>query len=268
VSSREPRHHRPEPGRAIEVPGLPAGTERLQRTLARAGYGSRRSAEDLIERGRVRIEGRIAQLGDKVDPRVDQITVDGVPIPAHPDLRYFAFHKPTGVTTTIRDPHAQRSLAGFLPPGPRVFPVGRLDRESEGLLLLTNDGTLAERLQHPRFGVEKEYLVEVEGVLPGRVARALTRGIDLEDGIAKALRVGPVQRGRDRSAVAIVMGEGRKREVRRMFDAIGFTVRRLIRVRTGPVRLGSLAPGKVRPLSSREVAELYSVAGISQAAPR
>jgi 23S rRNA pseudouridine2605 synthase len=239
--------------------------ERLQRTLARAGYGSRRGVEALITEGRVRVGGKLAVLGDRVDPHTEQVTVDGVPIPAHPDLRYFAFNKPPGVTTTIRDPHARQTLAAFLPQGPRVFPVGRLDRDSEGLLLLTNDGTLADHLQHPRFGVEKEYLVEVEGVLPGSAAKAFTRGIALEDGVAKALRVGPVQRAKGRSGLTLVMGEGRKREVRRMFDAVGFSVRRLVRVRVGPVRLGTLGPGKLRPLTSREIAELYHAAGLKEA---
>lgn len=239
--------------------------ERLQLTLARVGYGSRRSVEDLIRQGRVRIGGRVAVLGDRVDPASDRITVDGALIPANPELRYFAFNKPRGVTTTLRDPHAERPLTEFLPPGPRVFPVGRLDRDSEGLLLLMNDGELGRRLQHARFGVEKEYLVEVEGALTPAALRRLTQGVELEDGMARALKVHGLSRTGGRSSVFVVLGEGRKRQVRRMLDAVGFPVRRLVRVRIGPIRLARLAPGQVRPLETREVAELYTVTGLDRA---
>jgi 23S rRNA pseudouridine2605 synthase len=190
--------------------------------------------------------------------------VDGVPIPVDPDLRYLALNKPAGVTTTLRDPHAARSLAGFLPAGPRVFPVGRLDRDSEGLLLLTNDGDLAFRLQHPRYGVEKEYLVEVPGAVSRTHERALGVGIELEDGLARPLRVGPVHRTRTRTAITIVMSEGRKREIRRMLGALGYPVSRLLRVRVGPVRLGKLAPGNLRPLTRREVGDLYRATGLTK----
>ena len=239
--------------------------ERLQKTLARVGFGSRRSVEDLIRQGRVRIDGRIAVLGDRVDPASDRITVDGALIPANPELRYFAFNKPRGVTTTLRDPHAERPITEFLPPGPRVFPVGRLDRDSEGLLLLMNDGELGSRLQHARFGVEKEYLVEVEGTLTEAAMRALTAGIDLEDGVARALRVHGLSRAGRRSSVFIVLAEGRKRQVRRMLGAIGFPVTRLVRVRIGPIKVAGLPPGELRPLAAREVAGLYSVTGLNEA---
>jgi pseudouridine synthase len=226
---------------------------------------SRRGAEELIVAGRVRVNDRVAELGDRVDPTRDHITVDGVPIPADPELRYFALHKPAGVTTTLRDPHAERSLAGFLPEGPRVVPVGRLDRDSEGLLLLTNDGELAHRLQHPRFGVEKEYLAEVEGDLTKTAAGRLTRGVELEDGVARAVRTGPVHRARGRSSLTVVMAEGRKREVRRMLDAVGYPVTRLVRVRFGPVRLDRLPAGELRPLSPEEVSALYETTGLPRA---
>ena len=137
--------------------------ERLQRALARAGFGSRRACEDLIRAGRVTVNGRIATLGDRTDPERDRIAVDGGRVSADPALRYVVLHKPIGVTTTMRDPHAASDLRRLLPPGPRVFPVGRLDRDTEGLLILTNDGELANRLAHPRHRVEKEYLAEVEG---------------------------------------------------------------------------------------------------------
>ncbi|HEX2267650.1 MAG TPA: pseudouridine synthase [Actinomycetota bacterium] len=239
--------------------------ERLQKTLARVGYGSRRSVEELIRQGRVRIDGRIAVLGDRVDPASDRITVDGALIPANPELRYFAFNKPRGVTTTLRDPHAERPLTEFMPPGPRVFPVGRLDRDSEGLLLLMNDGELGRRLQHARFGVEKEYLVEVDGALTSPALRQLTDGVQLDDGPAKALRVHGLSRARGRSSVFVVLGEGRKRQVRRMLVAVGFPVRRLVRVRIGPVKLARLAPGELRPLEPGEVSELYRITGLSRA---
>ncbi len=239
--------------------------ERLQRTLARVGYGSRRSVEDLIRQGRVRIDGRVAVLGDRADPASDRITVDGVLIPTNPGLRHFAFNKPRGVTTTLRDPHAKRSLSEFLPSGPRVFPVGRLDRDSEGLLLLMNDGELGRRLQHARFGVEKEYLVEVDGALTQSALRALTEGVELDDGLAKALRVHGLSRARGRSSMSVVLAEGRNRQVRRMLSAVGFPVRRLVRVRIGPIRLARLPPGEVRALDPREVADLYRITGLDSA---
>jgi 23S rRNA pseudouridine2605 synthase len=210
----------------------------------------------------------VAVLGDRADPVRDRVSVDGVPVATHPGLRFYALNKPGGVTTTLRDIHAERSLASFLPPGPRVFPVGRLDRESEGLLILTNDGGLAHRLQHPRYGVEKEYLVEVEGSLSRRAVSALGAGVPLEDGVATPARIGKVERTHDRSSIRLVMAEGRKRVVRRMMEAVGFPVERLVRVRVGPVRLGDLRPGKVRHLLPDEVAALYRQTGLDRARPK
>ncbi|HEX8099712.1 MAG TPA: pseudouridine synthase [Actinomycetota bacterium] len=247
------------------MPETEPNLERVQKTLARAGFGSRRSVEDLIREGRVRIGGRVAVLGDRVDSTRDRITVDGAPIPADPELRYFAFNKPRGVTTTMRDAHAARTLAEFLPPGPRVFPVGRLDRDSEGLLFLMNDGELGRRLQHARFGVEKEYLVEVEGVVPRATLRQLTDGVRLEDGIARAVRAHGLSTAGRRSSLFIVLHEGRKRQIRRMLAELGFPVRRLVRVRVGSVKLGQLAPGTVRALEGPEVSELYAATGLSDA---
>ncbi len=236
--------------------------ERLQRTLARAGLSSRRGSEELIKAGRVEINGRRASLGDKVDPEQDEVRVDGRRVSVDPGLRYVALHKPKGVTTTMRDRHAERDLRDFLPEGPRVFPVGRLDRDTEGLLLLTNDGDLAHRLAHPRHGVEKEYLAEVEGSpTPARIGR-LRRGVELDDGIAKAVDARSVGRAGGRFAVRVVMTEGRKREVRRMLEAVGLPVRRLIRTRVGPVRLGRMKAGELRDLSHDEVRDLYRTAGL------
>lgn len=236
--------------------------ERLQRALARAGCGSRRACEDLIRSGRVTVNGRVATLGDRVDPERDAVAVGGHRVSTDPGLRYLAFHKPAGVTTTMRDPHAAADLRRFLPDEPRVFPVGRLDRETEGLLLLTNDGELANRLAHPRHGVEKEYLAEVEGSPTERHAARLRRGVELEDGPAAAISARAVARTGGRGAVRLVMGQGRKREVRRMLAAVGLPVRRLIRVRIGPLRLGRLRAGEVRELEPEEVRALYRAAGL------
>jgi 23S rRNA pseudouridine2605 synthase len=236
--------------------------ERLQRALARAGIASRRASEDLIRSGRVTVNGRVATIGDRIDPSADVVAVDGGRVALDPALRYYAFHKPAGVTTTMRDAHAAADLRAYLPEGPRVFAVGRLDRDTEGLLLLTNDGDLANRLLHPRHGVEREYLAEVDGIPGGRQIARLRRGVDLEDGPAKAVSAATVMRAGGRGAVRLAVTEGRKREVRRMLAAVGLPVSRLVRLRFGPVRLGRLAPGAVRELSSEEVRALYRAAGL------
>jgi 23S rRNA pseudouridine2605 synthase len=234
--------------------------ERLQRLLARAGYGSRRSCEELIVEGRVILNGIVATLGDRADPVEDEVRVDGLEVNLDPNVKYFAFHKPAGVVTTMRDPQGRTDIRGFLPEeGPRVFPVGRLDRETEGLLLLTNDGDLANALTHPRFGVEKEYLAEVEGVPTPKHAAQLRRGVELEDGQARAKSARVAGRSGDRGAVRLVMTEGRKREVRRLLAAVGLPVTRLVRVRVGAVRLGRLPPGERRELTHDEVIALRQV---------
>lgn len=231
--------------------------ERLQRVLARAGYGSRRAVEQLIVEGRVTVNGNVALLGDRADPLGDEVRVDGLVVNLDPNVRYHALHKPRGVVTTMRDPQGRIDIRGFLPSdGPRVFPVGRLDRDSEGLLLLTNDGDLANALTHPRHGVEKEYLAEVEGVPTARTVARLKRGVELEDGPARAKEAHVAARAGDRGAVRVVMTEGRKREVRRLLAAVGLPVTRLVRVRVGPVRLGGLAPGELRDLTHDEVVAL------------
>ena len=242
--------------------------ERLQRSLARAGFGSRRACEEVIAAGRVQINGTVATLGDRLDPAVDEVRVDGSKVNVDPELRTFALHKPRGVTTTMRDPHAERDLTGFLPKGVHVFPVGRLDRDTEGLLLLTNDGSLAHRLTHPRYAIEKEYLAEVGKPPSNRQLSRLRRGVELDDGTAKAVDArsagGAGGRGgaAGRGGVRLVMVEGRKREVRRMLDAVELPVRRLVRVRVGPIRLGKLGPGEVRELEPEDVRALYRAAGL------
>ena len=162
----------------------------------------------------------------------------------------------------MRDAHAERDLRGFLPKGPRVFPVGRLDRDTEGLLLLTNDGDLAHRLAHPRHGVEKEYLAEVDGTPSSRQLGRLRRGVELEDGTARAVQARSAGANRRARRRPLVLAEGRKREVRRMLEAVGLPVRRLVRTRVGPVRLGRLRPGELRELAPEEVRALYRVAGL------
>lgn len=228
------------------------GPERIQKVLARVGVGSRRAVEDLIVDGRVRVNDVIAVLGDRVDAEVDRITVDDVPIGIRPDLVHYLLNKPTGVVTTADDPQGRPTVLGLVPASPRVHPVGRLDLDTEGLLLLTNDGDLTHRLTHPSFGVDKEYLVWVTG-RPGRaVLRALREGVELEDGRTAPARVTAVEP----EVLRIVIHEGRNRQVRRMCAAVGHPVRRLVRVRIGPLADRSLAPGTWRPLENAEVRAL------------
>jgi 23S rRNA pseudouridine2605 synthase len=236
--------------------------ERLQRALARAGFGSRRSCEDLIAAGRVTVNGTVATLGDKVDATSDDVRLDGTSINLNPSVRYYALHKPAGVVTTMRDPQGRPDLRSLLPKDEdaRVFPIGRLDLDSEGLLLLTNDGALAERLTHPRYAIEKEYLAQVRGAPTPKHLGAIRRGVDLEDGPAKATSARIVDARGDRGQLALVMTEGRKREVRRLLAEVGLPVTRLLRVRIGPVTLGRLKPGAIRELTTDEVLALTRAA--------
>ena len=230
--------------------------ERLQKVLARLGYGSRRACEELIVAGRVAVNGEAAELGRRVDVDNDRLTVDGAPVPSMPGLVHYLLNKPAGVVTTADDPEGRRTVLQLVPAEPRVFPVGRLDADTEGLLILTNDGELAQLLAHPSFGVEKEYLAEVAGV-PGPAAlRMLRHGVELDDGVTAPARVGMPSPG----VLRIVVHEGRNRQVRRMLEAVGHPVRRLVRTRIGPVADGGLAPGRWRALSAREVRALASAA--------
>jgi 23S rRNA pseudouridine2605 synthase len=234
--------------------------ERVQRALARAGFGSRRACEQLIVDARVTVNGTVATLGDRVDPEVDAVAVDGVTVNLDPNVRYYALHKPPGVVTTMHDPQGRPDIRGFLPEeGPRVFPVGRLDRDSEGLLLLTNDGELGNRLLHPRYAVEKEYLAEVDGAPSDRQVARIRRGVELEDGLAKPTAVRIVAASGPRGALRLTMTEGRKREVRRLLAEVGLPVIRLVRLRIGPVKLGSLPPGELRELTPEEIRSLAQV---------
>jgi 23S rRNA pseudouridine2605 synthase len=229
----------------------------LQKVLAKAGFGSRRACEELIEEGRVEVNGVVATLGRRVDPEQDRVTVDGVTIPVRPGLVYYLLNKPAGVVTTAHDPEGRPTVVDLVPGEPRVFPVGRLDRDTEGLLLLTNDGDLAHGLTHPSRGVPKTYLVEVAGV-PGKAAlRRLREGVDLEDGRTAPARARLTQTAPTGAALEIVIHEGRNRQVRRMCEAVGHPVRRLVRTRFGPMRDHRLAPGQWRPLTPAEIRSLY-----------
>lgn len=233
----------------------PSG-ERLQKVLARAGVASRRASEALIAAGRVEVNGEVAVLGRRVDAASDRVSVDGVPLPVAPGLVYYLLNKPPGVVSTAADPEGRPVVVDLVPPSPRVFPVGRLDAATEGLLILSNDGDFAFHLTHPRFGVEKEYLAEVEGTPTPRALRRLREGVALEDGPtapARAALVAP-------HGLRIVIHEGRNRQVRRMCEAVGHPVRRLIRTRIGPVADRGLAPGRYRPLTPPEVRALLQAA--------
>ncbi len=241
-------------------PSLPPTPEhegdRLQKVLARAGLASRRASEELIAEGRVRVNGEVAELGRRIDAEHDLVTVDGVPVPVAPGLVHYLLNKPAGVVTTASDPQGRPVVVALVPDEPRVFPVGRLDADTEGLLLLTNDGGFAHRLTHPSFGVDKEYLAEVEGE-PGRAAlRTLREGVDLEDGRTAPARVTSVSPG----VLRLVISEGRNRQVRRMCAAVGHPVRRLVRTRIGPLADRRLPPGEWRPLTPGEVRALEAEA--------
>jgi len=226
--------------------------------LARAGFGSRRSCEELIEAGRVTVDGEVATLGRRIDAARARVEVDGVLVPVAPDLVYYLVNKPAGVITTADDPYGRPTVMTLVPAQPRVFPVGRLDRDTEGLLLLTNDGALAQLLTHPSHGVPKEYVAEVAGGTPTPGAlRALRQGVALEDGPTAPAEVGVLGEG----LLRLVIHEGRNRQVRRMCEAVGHPVRRLVRTRIGPLRDNRLAPGQWRPLSPEEVRALAVAAG-------
>ncbi len=226
--------------------------ERLQKVLARAGIGSRRVCEDLIEDERVTVNGEIAVLGARVDVEHDVVRVDGTPIGVRPGSVYYLLNKPAGVVTTADDPQGRPTVIELVPSEPRVHPVGRLDLETEGLLLLTNDGQLTHRLTHPSFGVEKEYVAEVDGE-PGRGAlRTLREGVELEDGRTAPAKVSAPAPG----VLRLTIHEGRNRQVRRMCAAVGHPVRRLVRTRIGPLRDTKLKPGEWRELLRDEVREL------------
>lgn len=226
--------------------------ERLQKVMARAGLGSRRVVEEMIEDERITVNGEIAQLGVRVDPATDRIEVDGLPAPLRGDTVYYLLNKAEGVVSTARDPQGRPTVVEAVPAEPRVFPVGRLDAETEGLLILTNDGELTHRLTHPSFGVPKEYLAEVEGTPSRGALRTLREGVELEDGITAPAKASSIAPG----VLRIVIHEGRNRQVRRMCAAVGHPVTRLVRSRIGPLVDRQLAPGEWRELTRPEILEL------------
>jgi pseudouridine synthase len=245
--------------------------ERLQKIIARAGLASRREAERWIEEGRVTVNGTvIRKLGTQADPVKDSIKVDGKRIRAEAAPLYYAFHKPAGVITTLNDPQRRPDLTPYLArlgDRRRVYPVGRLDYNTTGLLLLTNDGELALRLSHPRFGVKKIYRAKLSACPTLEDFARLRQGIQLEDGVTAPARARVVEKLKTNAWVEIEVQEGRKREVRRMFEALGYFVEKLARIRVGPVELGRLPPGELRPLTQNEVRSLQIAVGLLKPFP-
>jgi len=240
--------------------------ERLQKIMARAGLASRREAEQWILDGRVSVNGTVVRkLGSRADLTKDSIKVDGKRIKPLSAPLYFAFHKPAGIVTTLNDPQRRPDLTQFLEKlgsKKRLFPVGRLDYNSTGLLLLTNDGELAQRLMHPRFGVKKLYRVKLSACPSEEELGLLRKGIRLEDGNAAPARVRVIEKLRKNAWVEIEIVEGRNREVRRMFEALRYFVEKLIRLRVGPISLGTLPPGELRPLAQAEITSLRHSVGL------
>ena len=250
-----------------------ASGQRLQKVLAHAGVASRRACEQLIADGRVSVDGiTVTEAGVRVDPLTQEIRVDGSRILTNPELITLMLHKPAGVVTTMEDPEGRPTVAQYgrdylaehpeLPDSLRLVHVGRLDTETEGLLLLSNDGELSHRLMHPSFEIAKTYVAIVDGQVEPWVPRKLRRGIELEDGEAKADRVTVKDSGPRGSIVEITLHSGKNRIVRHMLDAVGHPVTRLARTRLGPLRLGNLRPGQTRPLSGEEIAALQQEVGL------
>jgi 23S rRNA pseudouridine2605 synthase len=275
MNSASPRGRSPGPPRAPEPdfsPDLEAedtlqdvpGGVRLQKVLAEAGVGSRRHCEELIGAGRVQVDGQtVRRFGARVDREHQVIKVDGKRIPARPGLVYLAFNKPPKVLTAMSDARGRKTVSDFLGDrAERLFHIGRLDYDTEGLMLLTNDGELAHRLAHPSFEVAKTYLAEVVGPVSKDLGRRLATGIELDDGVAAADRFRVVDTSGSRVLVEITLHEGRKHIVRRMLAAAGHPVSRLVRTTMGPIKLGTLRPAATRELTTREIGELYAAVGL------
>ena len=220
--------------------------EKLQKVLAGIGLASRRVVEGYILDERITVNGEIAHIGQRVNRDKDELSFDGVPLRVNPELVYYLLHKPKGVISTANDPQGRKTVIDLVPVEPRVYPVGRLDKDTEGLLLITNDGDLTYRLTHPSQGVEKEYLVELSQKVSRGNLRRLREGIDLEDGLTSPAKVSQIQDG----VIKIVIHEGRNRQVRRMFQAIGHPVKRLIRTRIGNMVDHTLQSGQWRQLTT------------------
>jgi 23S rRNA pseudouridine2605 synthase len=247
----------------MSSPRADAAGIRLQKILASTGLGSRRACEELIAAGRVSVNGVVATLGARVDPARDVVRVDGDRLPTAAGLVYLALHKPQGMHSTMSDPQGRPCVGDLVRERgdgsgtSGLHHVGRLDAESEGLLLITNDGALGHRLTHPSYEVPKRYLVEIEGTVPRALGRALRAGVNLDEGPAKADSFTVVDSVGARSSVEVVLHEGRNHVVRRMFAELGHPVLRLVRTAIGPIRLGDLRPGRTRHLSQAEVQSLY-----------
>lgn len=237
---------------------------RLQKVLAQAGVGSRRKCEELIEAGRVKVNGEVVdQLGVRVDPDQVQVEVDGKRISVNENLVTVVLNKPKGVVSTMSDPQGRPTLEQYVKDFPeRLFHVGRLDAETTGVLLLTNDGELANRLAHPTHGVSKVYVAKVEGQVAKTLGTTLRAGVDLEDGPVRVSQCQVLDVSRTHSLVQVELHEGRNRIVRRMFDAVGHPVVELVRTQFGPIRLGTLQPGEVRRLDNADVGALMAAAGL------
>lgn len=237
---------------------------RLQKVLAEAGLGSRRACEQLITDGRVMVDGRtVRELGTRIDPETQAVSVDTMRITTHTDKVYLAFNKPAGVVTALSDPEGRRTLADYLRDRPeRLFHVGRLDYDTEGLLLITNDGELSNRLTHPSYEISKTYLAEVRGPVAKDVGARLKDGIELEDGIARVDSFKLVDSTPGYALVELVLHSGRNRVVRRLLDAVGNPVQRLVRTQFGPIALAEQRQGKVRDLRPAEVGELMEAVGL------
>lgn len=235
----------------VTEPGRVDG-ERLQKVMAAAGIASRRQCEIYIEDGRVTVDGEVATLGRRVDPDAARVELDGVPISVAPGHVHYLVNKPVGVVSTASDPRGRPTVVSLVPDEPRVYPVGRLDMDSEGLILVTNDGELTHRLTHPSYGVPKEYLVEVRGRVTPHDLRTLRNGVELDDGLTAPATVSKPGEG----MLRIVIHEGRNRQVRRMVAAVGAEVTRLVRTRIGPITDPHLAPGAWRSLTRTELRAL------------
>jgi 23S rRNA pseudouridine2605 synthase len=237
---------------------------RLQKVLATGGYGSRRACEEIIAAGRVEVDGvRVRELGLRVDPAKAVVHVDGLRVQLDTSLVTIALNKPLGVVSSMHDDEGRPDLAPFVADrSERLYHVGRLDADSEGLLLLTNDGELANRLMHPRYEVAKTYLATLDGRVPDGLRRTVLRGVELEDGPVKADHYRVVDRTPQQSLVEIQLHEGRNRIVRRLFEQLGFPVTRLLRTQIGPVHLGTLKPGRTRVLGRDELGSLMAEVGL------
>lgn len=231
---------------------------RIQKAIANAGLMSRRAAEEAMVEGRVRVNGEPVVLGDRVDPSRDLLTLDGNPVPVSEDLETYLLNKPVGVISTASDPRGRETVVDLIDTDKRVYPVGRLDADSEGLILVSNDGELTNRVTHPSFGVTKQYLAEVEGEVGDSTINELVRGVTLEDGPARAERAVLVERQRGRSLVELVMVEGRNREIRRMFDVVGHPVTRLVRTAIGGLSDKNLKPGESRRLNASDIQLIWT----------